>query len=205
MPIESGNVPVALPVSLRAPRLQDLKIERHRLRFYSERIAVNGQPYTVQVAAPMNEAYEALERFRWMLLLAAPVLLIAASAGGYWLSKRALAPVDEISRAAQRIGIENLTDRLQVPKTGDQLQRLTETLNATFTRLEASVGRMKQFTADASRELRAPVSLIRTTAEVAVQKRDRSAQEYLQALDEILEGSERTSHVVHSLMLLARA
>jgi heavy metal sensor kinase len=205
VPLENGNVPIALPDALPVPRFQDLRIEGHSLHFYSERIAVNGQPYTVQVAAPMNEAYEALERFRWMLLLAAPVLLLAASAGGYWLSTRALAPVDEISQAAQRIGIENLTDRLHVPKTGDQLQRLTETLNATFSRLEASVGRMKQFTADASHELRAPVSLIRTTAEVAVQRRDRPAQEYLEALDEILEESERTSQVVDSLMLLARA
>ncbi|HXF13606.1 MAG TPA: HAMP domain-containing sensor histidine kinase [Terriglobales bacterium] len=68
-----------------------------------------------------------------------------------------------------------------------------------------SVRQMKQFTADASHELRAPVSLIRTTAEVAVQRRDRQASEYLQALDEILEESERTSQVVDSLMLLARA
>ena len=68
-----------------------------------------------------------------------------------------------------------------------------------------SVRQMKQFTADASHELRAPISLIRTTAEVAVQKRDRTAGEYLQALDEILEESERTSQVVDSLMLLARA
>src|SRR5262249_44788944 len=64
--------------------------------------------------------------------------------------------------------------------------------------------RMTQFTADASHELRAPVSLIRTTAEVAVLKRDRAAKEYLEALDEILEESERTSQVVDSLMLLAR-
>jgi heavy metal sensor kinase len=112
--------------------------------------------------------------------------------------------VDEISRAAQRIGIENLADRLEVPRTGDQLQRLSETLNATFARLEASVVRLKQFTADASHELRAPISLIRTTAEVAVQN-DRSAAEYREALGEILEESERTSEVVNSLMVLARA
>src|SRR5260221_553470 len=71
--------------------------------------------------------------------------------------------------------------------------------------LEASVRRITQFTADALHELRAPVSLIRTTAEVAIQRRDRSAGEYLQALEEILEESERTSQVVDSLMLLARA
>src|SRR5213078_2233009 len=156
-------------------------------------------------AKPVDEALEALERFRVILAFAAPLLLIAASAGGYWISSRALAPVDEISRAAQRISIENLTDRLEVAETGDQLQRLSETLNAMLARLEASVRRITQFTADASHELRAPVSLIRTTAEVAVQKRDRPAGEYLGALEEILEESVRTSQVVDSLMLLARA
>ena len=71
-------------------------------------------------------------------------------------------------------------------------------------RLDASVERMKQFTADASHELRAPVSLIRTTAEVAI-LRDRRPEEYREALSEILEESERTSKLVDSLMMLARA
>jgi heavy metal sensor kinase len=205
VPLENANVGIVLPASLTSPRFEEMRVDRHRLRFYCQRIVVNGKAYTVQVASLMNEAYEALERFQLMLLLATPLLLILASVGGYWLSSRALAPVDNISRAAQRISIENLDERLNVPETGDQLQRLSETLNAMLSRLAMSVRRMKQFTADASHELRAPVSLIRTTAEVAVQKRDRSAGEYVQALDEILEESERTSQVVDSLMLLARA
>jgi signal transduction histidine kinase len=173
VPLENENVPIELPDRLTQPRFENIQLQQHLLRFYSQRIVVDGKPYSVQVASLMNEGLEALERFKLILLLAAPLLLIAASVGGYWLSTRALAPVDEISRAAQRIGIENLADRLEVPHTGDQLQRLSETLNATFARLEASVLRMKQFTADASHELRAPISLIRTTAEVAIQ-RDRT-------------------------------
>ena len=204
VPLENENVPIVSPDGLPQPRFENILLQRHLLRFYSQRVAVNGRPYTIQVAAPLDEALEALARFRLILLLAAPLLLMAASVGGYWLSSRALAPVDQISRAAQRISIENLADRLDVPRTGDQLQRLSDTLNATFSRLEASVRRMKQFTADASHELRAPISLIRTTAEVAVQ-RDRAAEEYRRALDDILEESERTSQVVDSLMLLARA
>ena len=204
IPLESNNVPVALPGVLSAPRFETLPVQGHLLRFYSQRISVNGKAYTVQVAATVDEALEALQRFRVILALVAPLLLIAAIAGGYWISRRALAPVDEISRAAQRISIENLTDRLQVPQTGDQLQRLSETLNEMLARLEASIRRMRQFTADASHELRAPVSLIRTTAEVAALKRDRPANEYLEALDDILEEAERTSQVVDSLMLLAR-
>jgi len=205
VPLEGADVPIALPAALPAPRFEDMQIEGHSLRFYSQRVVVNGKAYTVQVASLMNEAYEAMQRFRLILLLAAPILLILASIGGYWLGTRALAPVDGISQTAQQISIENLEERLNVPQTGDQLQRLSETLNAMLSRLASSVRRMKQFTADASHELRAPVSLIRTTAEVAVQKRNRPAGEYLQALDEILEEAERTSQVVDSLMLLARA
>jgi heavy metal sensor kinase len=205
VPLESASVAITLPSSLPRARFENLQVERDWLRFYSQRITVDGKPYTVQVAAPMYEAHESVERFGLILLLATPLVLLLASIGGYWLSTRALEPVDAISRAAQRISIENLKDRLDVPNTGDQLQRLSETLNAMLARLQSSVQRMKQFTADASHELRAPVSLIRTTAEVAVQRRDRSAAEYLQALDEILEESERTSQVVDSLMLLARA
>jgi heavy metal sensor kinase len=203
--LESDNVSIDKPSTLAKPRFATAQVAGRPLRFYSERIVVNGQPYTVQVAAPMHEAFEAIEAFGFILVLMVPLLLIGATAGGYWISKRALDPVDDISRAAQRISIENLADRLHVPNTGDQLQRLTETLNQMFSRLEASVRRMKQFTADASHELRAPIALIRTTAEVAVQKRNRQANEYLEALDDILEESERTSQVVDSLMLLARA
>jgi signal transduction histidine kinase len=159
----------------------------------------------VQVAAPLHEALEAIQAFGTLLTLTVPVLLVAASAGGYWISKRALDPVDEISRAAQRISIENLTERLPVPQSGDQLQRLTETLNQMFSRLATSVRQMKQFTADASHELRAPIALIRTTAEVAVQRRNRPSQEYLEALDDILAESEQMSQVINSLLLLARA
>src|SRR5215471_12108174 len=205
VPLESNNVAIIRPTALNTPRFETLRVQGRLLRFYSRRIDVNGKPYTVQVAAPMHEAFEAMDRFRLLLLFAAPLLLVAACAGGYWLSTRALSPVDEISRAAQRISIENLSDRLPVSQTGDQLQRLSETLNAMFARLEAAVRRITQFTADASHELRAPVALIRTTAEVAVQREDRTAVEYLEALREIVSESERTSQVVDSLMLLARA
>ena len=203
--LENANISITRPGALADSKFEDRQIERHWLRFYLQSIAVNGKRYTVQVAALMSETYQALQRFRRILILFIPALLVLATAGGYWLSTRALAPVDEISRGAQRISIENLADRLDVPKTGDQLQRLSETLNAMFARLESSVRGIKQFTADASHELRAPISLIRTTAEVAVQRRDRPAAEYLEALDEILEESERTSQVVDGLMLLARA
>jgi hypothetical protein len=118
IPLETNNVPVAWPGTLNTSRFETLNIQGHMLRFYSQHIAVNGKAYTVQVAAPVDEALEALERFRVILAFAAPLLLIAASAGGYWISSRALAPVDEISRAAQRISIETLRIDCRCPKPG---------------------------------------------------------------------------------------
>src|SRR5690348_3209264 len=93
VPLEANNVAVPLPATLVRPRFAMLRVQGHVLRFYSQRILVNGKPYTVQVAAPMNEALEALGWFRIILALAAPLLLLAASGGGYWISTRALGPV----------------------------------------------------------------------------------------------------------------
>jgi len=91
-----------------------------------------------------------------------------------------------------------------VPKTSDELQRLSETLNRMLARLDASVQRMSQLTADASHELRAPVSLIRTTAELAVDG-GRTNVEYLKDMVQILAEAERTTRLIDSLLLLARA
>jgi heavy metal sensor kinase len=145
-----------------------------------------------------------LRRVRWLLLWSAPAVLLLASLGGIWISRRALAPVDEITLAARSIGIQSLSQRLDVPSTGDELQRLSETWNEMLARLEAAVKRLSQFTADASHELRTPVALIRTTAELTL-RRERSPETYREALRQVVLESERTSRLVDDLLLLARA
>src|SRR5205085_1960634 len=82
--------------------------------------------------------------------LAGPLVLLLASAGGYWMSRRALEPVDQITRTAAEIGAYNLSQRLPLRKTGDELDRLSATLNSMFARLEAAFRQITQFTADAS-------------------------------------------------------
>ncbi|HLK48249.1 MAG TPA: ATP-binding protein [Bryobacteraceae bacterium] len=202
--LQQGGIALDPPAAFSAPRFENAVADGRPVRLYSEKIQVGDAPYAIQVAAVTSEEMTALKSFRLMLLLAAPLLLIGATAGGYWLSRRALAPVDQMTTAAQRISAANLADRLRVPQTRDELQRLSQTLNEMLARLEGSVRRMSQFTADASHELRTPIALIRATAEIAV-RRDRTAGEYRQALDDILHEAEQTSRVVDSLMLLARA
>ena len=202
--LELSDVPLEIPSRVSAPRFEDRLVERHPVRLYSERVQIGDTPYAIEVASTTDEAAAALNSFRTMLLLVTPVLVLAACGGAYWISRRALAPIDQITRTAQRISIENLAGRLPLPQTRDELWRLSQTLNEMLGRLETSVGRITQFTADASHELRAPISVIRTTAEVAL-RRTRPPEDYRQALLQILQEVERTSQVVESLMLLARA
>jgi heavy metal sensor kinase len=131
-------------------------------------------------------------------------LLLAAASGGFWLSRRALSPVDAITRGACAINATNLSDRLEKLTTGDELQRLSDTLNEMLARIEGAFIRVTQFTADASHELRTPISLIRTEAEIAL-RRSRGDREYREALRHILLEAERTSGLIEELLCLARA
>lgn len=158
----------------------------------------------VQIGIPIDEFAEMLDGFTWTALLASPLLLVLATGGGYWMSRRALAPVEQIARTASEIEAQNLSERLPVRGAGDELDHLSTTLNAMFSRLEDSFRRITQFTADASHELRTPVAIIRTTAEV-IRRKPRSAGEYVEALDRILAESERITELIEDLMLLARA
>jgi heavy metal sensor kinase len=195
---------VAMPVSGSAPAFAEQTSNSVRYRTFTTTVAVNGQPYRVLVATPMDATELTLRRVRWLLLWSAPAVLLLASLGGIWISRRALAPVDEITLAARSIGIQSLSQRLDVPSTGDELQRLSETWNEMLARLEAAVKRLSQFTADASHELRTPVALIRTTAELTL-RRERSPETYREALRQVVLESERTSRLVDDLLLLARA
>ena len=174
------------------------------LRVRSERALIEGQWFSIQVAAPMQEFQQATEQFRRLLILAAPFLLLVATAGGYFLSRRALSPVRKVIDAADNIDAKQLSSRLAVPATGDELQRLSETLNEMLSRIERAFNRVAQFTADASHELRTPLAVLRTRAELALRK-PRSENEYREILERQLQGLERSSDLVERLMLLARA
>lgn len=173
-------------------------------RILSQQVEADGKQYNVQIAVSTEAFDRALILFGGILAIAAPLFLVLAGLGGFWISKRALSPVDEITRAARTIGAQNLANRLTVPNTGDELERLADTLNQMLARLEAAFKRITQFTADASHELRTPLSVIRTSAELTLRK-PRSDQEYRESLLQILTEAERTSHLIQQLLELARA
>ncbi|MGB7438582.1 MAG: HAMP domain-containing protein, partial [Candidatus Acidiferrum sp.] len=142
-------------------------LESQQYRIAQSRIWVDGQQFLISAAVPTEPFDQALDRFRLIEKRFLPLLVILASLLGYFLSGRALAPVNRIIESAEQIGLQNLSQRLEVPKASDELQRLTVTLNDMLERIEASVKRIRQFTANASHDLRTPLSLIRTHAELA--------------------------------------
>jgi heavy metal sensor kinase len=165
---------------------------------------VGGQSLFLFVAAPEAGNLVVLQSFWMGLLASAPVLLLISSAGGYLLSRKALKPVDTIIAAARSISIRNLSERLPVAGTGDELQRLAETCNAMLQRLESSVNQIKQFTADASHELRGPLSFTRTVAEVAL-KNPRADPDSRRAFEDIVDESSKASELLEGMLTLARA
>ncbi|MGA3127194.1 MAG: ATP-binding protein [Candidatus Korobacteraceae bacterium] len=166
--------------------------------------ALGSQSLYLVAAAPEAGNLLVLNRFLVGLLASAPILLLVSSAGGYWVSRKALKPVDRISSTVQSISIRNLSDRLPVADTGDELQRLAETCNAMLARLESSVARIKQFTADASHELRAPLSFTRTVAEVAM-RNPQIDPESRRAFEEIVDEGAKAAVLLADMLTLARA
>lgn len=173
-------------------------------RIASQKVQSGGHTYEIRAAVPTEPFDRALDNFRDIEKETVPLLVVLASLLGYWLSGRSLAPVKRIIDTAERIGVDSLSQRLEVPRPRDELRRLTEALNAMLERIDASFKRITQFTADASHDLRTPVTVIRTIAEVTLRK-PRTREQYTEAVAKILRTSEETTSLLENLLTLARA
>lgn len=175
------------------------------LRVYSVRYTTRtGRQGVVRVVDSLGNVRESLSTLRFALIVMVPVSLLVAGVGGYWLAGRALRPVDQVTRLAREIQATNLSQRLPVPQTDDELGRLVRTFNQMIDRLEAGFESMRRFTADASHELRTPLAIMRGAIDVTL-ARERTVEEYRRALEGLLEEVERMARIVEDLLLLARA
>lgn len=202
--LEENPLPPVSLDQLKERRYENLRLGKVPYRILSEKIGGQGRIFIVQIGSNLDEEMETLDAFRRYLLMFAPVLLLVASAVGYWLSRKALAPVDALTRTAHTISGHNLSSRLEQLHTGDELQRLSDTLNEMLGRIESAFRRITEFTADASHELRTPIALIHTEAELVL-RRSRDESEYREALCHILQESDRTAKLIEELLALARA
>jgi heavy metal sensor kinase len=179
-------------------------LDSFQYRIALQNVETADRTFEIHAAVPTEPFDQALDSFRLIEKEASPLLILLASLLGYWLSGRPLGPMKCIIETAESIGAQNLSRRLQVPKARDELRRLTQTLNAMLERIETSFNKITQFTADASHDLRTPVAVMRTAAEITL-RRPRAAAEYRDALSKILATSVETSDLLENLLTLARA
>jgi heavy metal sensor kinase len=157
----------------------------------------------VQVASSLEDVEDALNTLLLILIITVPSVLLIASVGGQFLANQALKPVDEVTQTARRITSENLDQRIRPLRVKDEISRLIETFNEMISRLYQSFRQIKQFTSDASHELKTPLTILRGEVEVALRK-ERTSTEYEQTLRSNLEEINRMSKIVDDLLLLSK-
>ena len=165
--------------------------------------SVGEHRYLVEVGVSSARTEATLNDVLFMLAVGLPVAVIVAVAGGFILVRRALVPVDRIARKAEEITQHNLSDRLPVVRTGDELERLSVSLNLMITRLEDAIQTSKRFVADASHELRTPLTVLRGGLESLAQDPELKGQT-TETLGSMLEEVTRLSGIVEGLLALSR-
>jgi len=213
----SGNV-VASSANIRgAPRLStlspgptgtasrdgDLSEGDGPFRVVARRVSTSSGDYTVYVAGTLEGVDESTSSLVRLLLIGLPGLLVLVGVTTWVLTGRALRPVEAIRREVEAIGAEDLHRRVPQPSTVDEIGRLARTMNAMLGRLEASTERQHRFVADASHELRSPLTGIRAQLEVDLAHPETADWQTTER--EVLDDTIRLQRLVDDLLALAAA
>jgi len=174
-----------------------------RVRVSSELVPGPDSTVVIQAVTSLASDDHELSELLLILFLAGPLSLGAVLGGGYLLAKKALAPVESMARAAGEITAKHLGIRLEVPTPADELGQLATTLNDMIARLERSFEEIRRFTADAAHELRTPLAVLRSEAEVAL-RMPRDPEEYRRVIETMLEEVLRLSRLAEQLLSLCR-
>ena len=173
-------------------------------RVLSQPSTVGTQQFRILVGGQLEDNRILLSHFRTGIFWATPAMLVLSALGGYFLSRRALDPVSRLITSLRSISIGNLSRRLPIDPTGDELERLAETCNEMLARLEQAVTQISRFTADASHELRSPISFIYTVSEYAL-RNPAIDRESAESFSEILRESGEATRLLEGMLTLARA
>ena len=202
-PAGARNLPTDRKFRMFTVNASDDTGELHRIAM--QRVVMAGKTYSVLTSRPLTPLLGELNMDRLVLGSFVPIGLLIAGLAGWFLSRKSLAPVLAMAEQARRISAENLDQRLPVLNARDELGRLAATFNDLLSRLNSAFGQQRQFVADASHELRTPVSVMRTATSVTLEKADRTSEEYRNALTIVDEQSRRLSRIVEDMFRLARA
>ena len=174
-------------------------------RVLSRDIDYGGHRYGATVMASLDVLHAQQGEMVRAMSLGIAMALVAAAAGGWMIGRQTLKPLTRMAQQASRINERDPKERLVAPPAGDELGQLAVSFNELLDRLASALNHQRQFMADASHELRTPVSVVRTATQVTLAKDVRSAEEYREALVIVGEQANRLSRLVDAMFLLSRA
>jgi signal transduction histidine kinase len=188
-----------------SPLVETIAIGTARERLLSERVEYRGHRYVAAIVAPLDDIAAENAELRSALLLGIVVAFAVAGLSGWLVGRHTLQPLADMAAQAARITETNPVNRLTTPHPDDELGTLAVAFNGLLDRLAAVLNAQRQFMADASHELRTPVSVVRTTAQVTLARDARSADDYRESMTIVVEQAERLSRLVDAMFLLSRA
>jgi two-component system OmpR family sensor kinase len=204
---DMGHEPLPLPPAIRTREagFLDSRVataeEPVQARLYARRLKDGS---ILVVGQDTEDQRDAARRLTVLIAIGSPLVVVAISVLGWILAGAALRPVERLRAEADAISTIEPSRRLRVPATGDELQRLAETLNGMLDRLHEALDRERTFIDEASHELRTPLGVLRAEAELAL-KGTRSREELEAALRSVRQESERLTRLSQDLLVLARS
>jgi heavy metal sensor kinase len=209
-PIHQTSTSMPLPGDVRSPGFTRVTATLTDSRGQAWRVtaragAAEGHRYIVVAGAPLEEPIEQWRTLLQACLIGIPLALLCAVGGGLWLGRHGLRPLTSMAAEAQAITATTLDTRLTVPSAGAELEQLAASFNLVLDRLGSALSTQRRFMADASHELRTPISIMRTAADVTLSQPARDEAEYREALSAVAQQGSRLTRLVDDMLVLARA
>lgn len=205
--LEGEALPEIVNLEIKDEAIRYISVGGQRWAIYDKSVVAAGQTLGyIRVGRSLQETIYALGNLKTILFISVPLYIVLASIGGFFLADRALRPIDYITKTARDISRSHLSKRLQMPKTEDEVGRLSTTFNEMLDRLEASFKKERQFTSDASHELRTPVAIISAQAEQGLALlKSRQNKECADAFMSIQAECRKMSYLISQLLMLNKS
>lgn len=200
-----AELPPDLRNAIGQDRFGNINISGEPYRIFMSIFHIEDRNYKFYVFHSLNDQIALEDRVKSLFLIIAPLLLLLAGVGGYFLARESLKPIAAMGDRAKRISAANLHERLPIANAKDELGNLAIVFNELLDRLDIEFDRQRRFMADASHELRTPLAIVRGESEVALSKETRTSDEYQESLRIVNEESKRLTKIVEDLFTLARA
>ena len=194
----------AVPTGLTRPPKRGAAVEQRTHEGFREVYQFTPPGECLLVGVPESVIEAQMRSFAAQVVGVCTVVLVFGMVGGWWMASRAIAPIRDISEAAQRISGGHLKERIPVAETESELGQLAGLLNDTFTRLDTAFEQQARFTSDAAHELRTPVSIILAQTQLALSK-PRSLEAHVKTIEMTRRSAQRMQELIESLLMLAKA